>query len=159
MEIPANFTLAVRFSPGNTYESGLLLARATFKGTLELLTAAWGRVLGYRPEEFNGKTLCDLMGSNQSAAARAVAAILDERNLDPVNLTVHRRDGTAEGLTFHRRLDEYSREIFIVAEETRPAAATPSSVRQRTDGGAKAGYGARGPSDGARQTHSIRRSE
>jgi hypothetical protein len=45
---PDDFRLAVRTNPGDTYEwSKVLLARAHFDGTLELLTAAWGR--GSRP--------------------------------------------------------------------------------------------------------------
>jgi hypothetical protein len=119
MKIPSDFTLGIRVSHGTTYEwSKLLLARATFNGRLELLTAAWGRALGYSAEEFMGKTLCQLMGSNKSAAAGAVAAILDERNTAPVDLTLRRRDGTAERLRFYRRLDGYMREVFIVAEDT-----------------------------------------
>src|SRR5205823_3811890 len=60
--LPVDFTLAVHVSPGDTYEwSKVLLARAHFNGTLELLTAAWERVLGYGRQEFTGKTLRQLM--------------------------------------------------------------------------------------------------
>jgi PAS domain-containing protein len=132
MKIPADLTLAVRASPGETYAwSQLLLARATFDGTLELLTAAWERVLGYRPEEFKGKTLWQLMGSNESAGTGAVAAILDEHNMDPINLTVRCRDGSAKRFRLHRRFDEYLRAVFIVAEETHASAVLdpPRSTR------------------------------
>jgi len=113
-------TLAVRASPRETYAwSQLLLAKATFDGTLELLTAAWERVLGYRPAEFKGKTLGQLMGSNESAGTGAVAAILDEHNMDP---TVRCRDGSAKRFRLHRRLDEYLPAVFIVAEETHASA-------------------------------------
>jgi hypothetical protein len=132
MKIPADLTLAVRASPGETYAwSQLLLARATFNGTLELLTAAWERALGYRPEEFKGKTLWQLMGSNESAGTGAVAAILDEHNMDPINLTVRCRDGSAKRFRLHRRFDEYLRAVFIVAEETHASAVLdpPRSTR------------------------------
>ena len=116
---PADFTLAVHVGPGDTYEwSNVLLARADLNGTLELLTAAWERVLGYGPHEFKGKTLCQLIWSSQTAAADAVAAILDERNMGPVDLTVRCRGGEAKCFRLHRRLDAYANKMFIVAEET-----------------------------------------
>jgi hypothetical protein len=78
---PIDLTLAVHVIPGDTYEwSQVLLARASFRGTLEFLTAAWEWALGYGRHEINGKTLGKLMRSRRPAAA--VAAILDERNAD-----------------------------------------------------------------------------
>jgi hypothetical protein len=116
---PGDFTLAVHANPGDTYEwSKVLLARAHFNGTLELLTAAWELVLGYGRHEFEGKTLSQLMGSNETDAAGVVVAILDERNMDPVDLTLRSRGGQAKRLRLHRRLDAYSHKVFIVAEET-----------------------------------------
>jgi hypothetical protein len=115
---PADFRLAVHVSPGDSSEwSKVLLARANFTGTLELLTAGWERALGYGRAEFAGKTLCQLMWSSKSAAAGAVAAILDERNADPVDLTMRCRAGEAKCFRLHRRLDDYAHNIFIVAEE------------------------------------------
>jgi hypothetical protein len=116
--IPMDLKLAVHVTAGDTYEwSKVLLARANFNGTLELLTAAWEKVLGYGRHEFEGKTLCQLMGSSKTAAADVVVAILDERNTDPVDLTVRSRDGEAKRLRLHRRFDEYGNRVFIVAEE------------------------------------------
>jgi hypothetical protein len=113
-----DFRLAMHVSPGDNYEwSNVLLARANFTGTLELLTAAWERALGYGRAEFEGKTLCQLMWSSKTAAAGAVAAILDERNAAPVDLTVRCRGGEAKCFRLHRRLDEYAHKMFIVAEE------------------------------------------
>lgn len=117
---PVDFTLVVHVSPGDTYEwSKVLLARAHFNGTLELLTAAWERVLGYGRHEIKGKTLCQLMGSSPAAAAEGVAAILDERNPEPVDLNVRCRDGRAKCLTLHRRFAPHERMVYIVAEESR----------------------------------------
>jgi PAS domain-containing protein len=116
--IPADLKLAVRVSPGDTFEwSKVLLARANFNGTLELLTAAWERVLGYGRHEFDGKTLRQLMGCDQAAAADVVEAILDQGNMEPVDLSVRNRTGEARFLRLHRRLDEYGHRIMIVAEE------------------------------------------
>lgn len=115
---PDDLTLAVHVSPGNTYEwSKVLLARAHSSGTLELLTAAWEKFLGYGRQEFVGKTLRGLMRSSRTAAARTVAAILDERTMDPVDLTVRSQDGEAKCLRLHRRRDAFTRTMFIVAEE------------------------------------------
>jgi len=117
-KMPMDLKLAVRVNPGDTFEwSKILLARANFNGTLELLTAAWERVLGYGRRELEGKTLGQLMGSSRTVAADTVVAILDECNMDPVNLTVLSRAGEAKSLRLHRRLDAYADKVFILAEE------------------------------------------
>jgi len=116
---PADFMLAVNVGSGNTYKwSKVLLARATYNGTLEFLTAAWERLLGYGREEFASKTLRHLLRSNKPATARVVAAILDEGNMEPIELTVRCRRGEAKRLRLHRRFDAYSRKMYILAEET-----------------------------------------
>jgi hypothetical protein len=115
--IPRDFNLAVHISPGDTYEwSELLLARAHLDGTLELLTAAWGRMLGYGRYEFSGKTLGHLMSSGERLAP-TVAAILDHANLDPVDLTLRCRRGETKALRLHRRYDAHTPQMFIFAEE------------------------------------------
>jgi hypothetical protein len=115
-DIPTDLTLAAHVTPGDTYEwSQVLLARASFRGTLEFLTAAWEQVLGYGRHEFAGKTLGKLLRSARPAAL--VAAILDERNANPVDLTLHCRDGAAKRFRLHRRFDDYQRHVYIVAEE------------------------------------------
>jgi hypothetical protein len=112
---PADFSLAVHAGHGGMYRSKVLLARAGFDGTLELLSAAWEKILGYGRHEFGGKTLCQLTGSDQPAAA--VAAILDSENMAPVELTMHCRNGLPKRLRLHRRFDGEERKMFIVAEE------------------------------------------
>jgi hypothetical protein len=113
---PTDLILAVLVTPGDTYEwSQVLLARARFDGTLELLTAAWEQALGYARQEFTGKTLGNLMRSARPAAV--VAAILDENSAAPVDLTLSCRSGAAKRFRLHRRVDDYLREVFIVAEE------------------------------------------
>jgi PAS domain-containing protein len=120
--MPDDLTLSMCVSPGDTYEwSRVLLARAHFDGRLELLTAAWERTLGYGRHELAGKTLCQLLGPGEQAAA-AVAAILDERNIDDVDLSLRCRDGREKRLRFHRRLDPYEHTVFIVAEDRQEAA-------------------------------------
>jgi PAS domain-containing protein len=115
---PVDFTLAVVLSPLDRYEwSKVLLARASFDGTLELLTLAWQRVLGYGRRELEGKPLSQLMWSNKPAAADVVATILDERNMAPVNMTMRCRDGVAKRFTLHRRFHRHANWMFIVAEE------------------------------------------
>jgi hypothetical protein len=113
---PTDLKLAVHVTPGDTYEwSQVLLARARFDGTMELLTAAWEKVLGYGRQEFAGKTLGNLMRSARPAAV--VAAILDENSAAPVDLTLSCRSGAAKRFRLHRRVDDYLRQVFIVAEE------------------------------------------
>jgi hypothetical protein len=122
---PADFRLVVDVSAADPYEwSTVLLARAHLNGILELLSAGWERVLGYGRDEINGKTLCQLMG-DKARAALAVAAILDERNMQPVSLRLCCRDGLGKHFRLHRRYDKRKRVMCIVAEEPRAA------VRQR----------------------------
>ena len=115
---PSDFRLVLHDKLSDSYElSQVLLAKAGFDGTLQLLTSAWERVLGYPREELNGKTLLDLMWSHRSTAT-AVAAILDELDMGPVGLRVRCRNGPGKGLTLHRLYDRDERMMYIVAEET-----------------------------------------
>jgi hypothetical protein len=116
---PADFTLTVHVTNGDTFEwSKVLLAKAHSDGTLELLTAAWEHFLGYGRHEFEGKTLRQLTGFGETAAASMAVAILDERDMQPVDVTLRGRAGEAKGLRLHRRLDPHTGRIFILAEET-----------------------------------------
>jgi hypothetical protein len=128
---PDDLQLCVLVSPGDTYEwSKVLLARAHFDGTLQLLTAAWGRLLGYGRQEFTGKTLHHLMQSGTPAAL--VSAILDHEHMEPVELTLRCRDGKPKRLRLHRRFDPYEQSMFIVAEETpEPAQRSPTALAAR----------------------------
>jgi hypothetical protein len=104
---------------GHTYEwSNILLAKVRFSGTLELMTSAWERLLGYARHEFAGKTLRQLMGVEERIPIAAVAAILDEWNPLPVNLNVCCRSGEVKSLRLHRRFDPAERAVYILAEET-----------------------------------------
>src|SRR4051812_1001099 len=116
---PEDFQLAVSTHSGDTYAwSKVLLAKAHSDGTLEFLTAAWGRMLGYGRRAFAGKTLRQLMRSGKPAAANVVAAILDETHRGPVNLNLRCRTGRNKWLKLHRRYDGYERAMFIVAKES-----------------------------------------
>ena len=113
---PADLALSVRVAPGETYaRSQVLLARVNLRGTLELLTAAWARVLGYDRGELNGRTLSQLMWPGRAAAA--VAAILDLAHMEPVELRLRCRNAHGKTFRLHRRVDSHDRRIFIVAEE------------------------------------------
>jgi len=115
---PRDFQLAVAARRGLTYHrSDVLLAKASFNGTLELLTAAWHRLLGYGHQDIPGKTLRQIMEPGKPVAA-VVAAIFDERNPEPVELKVRTNDGQCKCLKLHRWFDPYERTVFIVAEET-----------------------------------------
>jgi len=118
---PRDFQLAIPQRRGLTYDrSNLLLAKACLDGTLELLTAAWKRLLGYGHHEFTGKTLDQIMEPGKPVAT-VIAAIFDERNPAPVELRVRSRDGQCKCLKLHRWFDSDERTglaVFIVAEET-----------------------------------------
>ena len=116
---PSDFRLVLHDNLSDSYElSRVLLAKAGFDGTLQLLTSGWERMLGYGREEFKGKTLFQLMWSNQRSAAAAVAAILDKLNMGPVDLRLRCRNGQGKCLTLHRLYDKDEHMIYIVAEES-----------------------------------------
>jgi PAS domain-containing protein len=120
--------LAVRINPEDGYEwANILLARARFDGTLELLTQAWERLLGYGRRELEGKALRSLMATERGPEAgegtRAIAAIFDQRTLASVDLTLRCRGGARKRLTLHRRLVAATGTVYIVAERRACAAA------------------------------------
>ncbi|HXJ50322.1 MAG TPA: PAS domain-containing protein [Burkholderiales bacterium] len=115
---PLDLRLVLHDTLSDSYESsGVLLAKAGFDGTLQLLTSAWERALGYRRGEFKGKTLLDFMWSNARSAAAAAAAIMDELNMSPVGLRLRCKNGSGKSLTLHRLYDNDERTMYIVAEE------------------------------------------
>ena len=116
---PTDLRLVVHDTLSDSYESSkVLLAKAGFDGTLQLLTSAWERVLGYGREEFKDKTLFHFMWSNPRSAAAASAAIMDELNMGSIDLRLRCRDGRGKCLTLHRLYDKDEHMMYIVAEET-----------------------------------------
>jgi hypothetical protein len=139
---PSDFRLVLHDSLSDSYEmSKVLLARASFDGTLQLLTSGWERVLGYGRGEINGKTLLQLMWCNARNAAAAVAAILDRLNMEPVDLRVRCRNGLGKCLRLYRQYDRDEHMMYIVAEEAPPNAA---GVRRRREERRSAGRQAEG---------------
>ena len=115
---PADLRLILHDNLSDSYElSKVLLAKAGFDGTLELLTASWEHVLGYSRRELDGKTLFQLMWSDRRSAANAVTAILDTLDMRPVILRLRCRDGLAKGFRLHRLHDRLEQRVYIVAEE------------------------------------------
>ena len=115
---PIDLRLVVHDTLSDSYESStVLLAKAGFDGTLQLLTSAWEQVLGYGREEFKDKTLFHFMWSNQRSAAAASAAIMDELNMGSIDLRLRCRDGRGKCLTLHRLYDKDEHMMYIVAEE------------------------------------------
>lgn len=128
---PSDFRLVLHKTLSDGYEmSQVLLAKADFDGTLQLLTSGWERALGYGREEFKGKTLDHLMWSNQRSAAAAVAAILDELNTGPVDIRMRCRNGVGKGFRLHRLFDKRERMMYIVAEEA-PAKPARAAAHRR----------------------------
>lgn len=120
MSSPTDLRLVLHDNLADSYEdSKVLLAKADLDGTLQLLTSAWERLLGYGREEFKGKTLLHFMWSNPRSAAAAAAALLDEQDLRPVRLRLRCRDGRGKSLTLHRLYDLREHMMYIVGEETR----------------------------------------
>ena len=122
---PRDFRLILAARRGLTYHrSDVLLAKACSDGTLELLTAAWQKLLGYGQREVLGKTLRQIMEPGKPVGA-VIAAIFDEWDPAPVELKVRGNDGRCKCLKLHRRLDPYERSVFIVAEEMLESGSVP----------------------------------
>jgi hypothetical protein len=111
-------------SPGRTCaESGLMLARVRPSGLFELLSAdAWAHALGYRPEELSGKLLRELV-HEKPATRELVAALLDEGDTQPLDVTLLCKDERRKCFRLHRRFDPYDRTVILFADELpqRPA--------------------------------------
>jgi hypothetical protein len=97
--------------------SKVLLAKATFDGTLQLLTSGWEQVLGYGRRELNAKTLQQLIGSDWRGGDAAAEAILDTLHPGPVVVRLRCRDGLGKSFRLHRLYDRQENLIYIVAEE------------------------------------------
>jgi PAS domain S-box-containing protein len=116
---PTDFSLVFHDSLSDSYElSKVLLASADFDGRLQLLTSGWERLLGYQRQELEEQTLADLLWSDRARAATAVAAILGQLDMSPVDLRVRCRNGAGKCLRLHRRYDKQEQMMYIVAEET-----------------------------------------
>jgi PAS domain-containing protein len=106
-------------------ESRIMLARVRPSGRFELLTAAaWARVLGYEPAELRGKSLRELM-PEKSRGAEMVAALLDERNAEPLEITLRCKDERRKCFRFYRRFDPYEQAVFVFADDVTEDAVEP----------------------------------
>lgn len=107
-----------------------MLARVRPSGIFELLTAAWAHALGYRPEELSGKSLRELM-HEKPAAGEVVAALLDEQDVQPLDVTLRCKDERRKCFRFHRRFDPYEKVMFVVADELPQDRAEPPEETPR----------------------------
>jgi hypothetical protein len=115
----ADFMLVLAMSPGAMGgQSRVMLARVRPNGLFELLSAAaWARALGYRPDELNGRSLRRLMQLEKSAADNVVAALLDENDVQPLEVTLRCKYDRRKRFRLHRRFDPYDKAVFVVADE------------------------------------------
>jgi PAS domain-containing protein len=121
-------------NPGKTCAaSDLMFARLQPHGIFELLSAAaWGRALGYAPDELSGKFLSELMPVENPDVGEVVAALLETRHAQSLDVTLRCKDERRKSFRFHRRFDPRQDAIYLVADEVRRGAAEPY-VRKRTD--------------------------
>jgi PAS domain-containing protein len=114
-----------------------MLARVRPSGIFELLTAAaWARALGYPPDELSGKSLRDLMQLEKPAAGEVFAALLDEEDVQPLDVTLRCKDERCKCFRLHRRFDPYEEAMFVLADElpedrlepVRPTASSSASA-------------------------------
>ena len=128
---PTDLNVVLHHSHSASYEmSDVLLARASAEGGLQLLTRGWERTLGYLPEELGDMTLRQLMKFDARSGAAAVEAILDERDLRPLGLSLRCGNGLVKGFKLHRHYDRQVDTMYILAEETSPA---PSALMREEE--------------------------
>jgi hypothetical protein len=127
MRLLADLVLVLCASPGKTCaESDVMLARVRPSGIFELLSAAaWARALGYAPDELSGKSLRELMQLETPAAGEVVAALLDEKDAQPLDVTLRCKDARRKCFRFHRRFDPYQGAMYVVADELPEARLAP----------------------------------
>ena len=125
-----DLTLVPSASPGKTCKaSDLMMARARPSGIFELLSAAaWARALGYAPDELNGKSLCGLMPLETRVAGDLVAALLDRKGVESLEVTLRCKDERRKSFRFHRRFDPYGDTMYVVADEVSEDMAAPFSA-------------------------------
>ena len=124
MRLLSDLVLVLCASPGSACtESDVMMARVRPGGLFELLSAeAWGRALGYAPDELCGKSLRELIAT--PAAGGIVRALLDREDAQPLEITLRCKDAQRKHFRFHRRLDPYQDATYVVADElpeVRPA--------------------------------------
>jgi len=87
-----------------------------------LMPSAWAHALGYRPEDLSGKPLRELV-HEKPATCELVAALLDEGDTQPLDVTLRCKDERRKFFRLHRRFDPYDRTVTLLADELpqRPA--------------------------------------
>jgi len=95
-----------------------MMARVYPSGIFELLSAAaWARTLGYRPDELVGKALSELIPLEKPAAGQVVAALLDPKDCDSIDVPLRCKDEQRKSFRFHRRFDAYHDTLYLVADD------------------------------------------
>lgn len=119
MHVSRDLIVVPSASPGKTCEaSELMMARVQPTGIFELLSpAAWARTLGYALDELRGKSFCELMPLEKRAADEVVAALLDEKAVHALQVTLRCKDEHRKFFRFHRRFDPHGDAIYVVADE------------------------------------------
>jgi hypothetical protein len=110
-----------------------MLARVGRNGLFEVLTAAaWARALGYRSDELSGKSFSKLLQLGSLAAGAVVAALLDQEDGEPLEVTLRCKDARPKTFRLYRRYDPNEEAMFLFADELveqRREPAPPSGCR------------------------------
>jgi hypothetical protein len=128
MRLLADLILVLCVSPGKACtDSGVMMARVRPSGLFELLSVdAWARALGYAPDELSGKPLRELI--EKPTAGRAVNALLDREDAQPLDITLRCKDERRKRFRFHRRFDPYQDAVYVVADELPAGRVAPLRV-------------------------------
>jgi hypothetical protein len=93
-----------------------LIAKATQRGTLELLCPAWHRVLGYRPGELDGRSFSRLIAADAGGAASVIAALLEPRTREPIRFSLRCKGGGHMPFVWFRQYDAYDESLYLFGD-------------------------------------------
>ena len=115
--LPERIVLRCRLPYPRYVRSDVFLARLTRGGTLQLLSGAWQRRLGFAHSELDGRPLLEMLPQARRAPGEAALRdLLSPEHADPVTIELAHRDGTTLRMRCHRRFDPYDVSLFIAGE-------------------------------------------
>jgi PAS domain S-box-containing protein len=95
--------------------SPILLGIIGLDGRLKFPSPAWGKILGYAPQELVDRPLYELMQQHGQAAVALVDRLLAEDSFEGLEFGLRCKDGTCKWFLWHRRFDSEHQAIFISA--------------------------------------------
>jgi PAS domain S-box-containing protein len=128
----SHFKMVFGHAPHARLESlQCLLARVWSDGRFELLNRAW-ETLGYSEAELTGRCFCELIALESDATCAAMTELLDEHG-GSVEFELIRKDGRRVKFHWQRRMDDFSRSVFVIGQALHDAIPEPAMPPRGTE--------------------------